>query len=75
MAVLTGLAWFAVCSEGRWLLKDPTRQEQPCYLGQARPAEVRTLTHDPHAPESAGLPTTPGNDGLELLLVARASAQ
>ena len=31
---------------------------------------VRTLTQDPEAPESAGLRITPGNDGLELMLVA-----
>ena len=31
---------------------------------------VRTLTHDPKAPESAGLRITPGNEGLELMLVA-----
>jgi len=31
---------------------------------------VRTLTQDPQAPESAGLRITPGNDGLELMLVA-----
>jgi Fe-S cluster assembly iron-binding protein IscA len=31
---------------------------------------VRTLTQDPDAPESAGLRITPGNDGLELMLVA-----
>lgn len=30
---------------------------------------VRTLTQDPQAPESAGLRITPGNDGLELMLV------
>ena len=30
---------------------------------------VRTLTQDPQAPESAGLRITPGNDGLELILV------
>jgi len=31
---------------------------------------VRALTQDPEAPESAGLRISPGNDGLELLLVA-----
>ena len=31
---------------------------------------VRTLTQDPQAPESAGLRITPGNDGLELMIVA-----
>jgi iron-sulfur cluster assembly protein len=31
---------------------------------------VRTLTQDPQAPERAGLRITPGNDGLELMLVA-----
>jgi iron-sulfur cluster assembly protein len=31
---------------------------------------VRTLTQDPQAPESAGLRITPGNEGLELMLVA-----
>ena len=31
---------------------------------------VRTLTQDPQAPENAGLRITPGNDGLELMLVA-----
>lgn len=31
---------------------------------------VRTLTQDPDAPESAGLRITPGNEGLELMLVA-----
>jgi len=31
---------------------------------------VRTLTQDPEAPEGAGLRITPGNDGLELILVA-----
>ena len=31
---------------------------------------VRTLTEDPQAPESAGLRITPGNEGLELMLVA-----
>jgi len=31
---------------------------------------VRTLTQDPKAPESAGLRITPGNEGLELMLVA-----
>ena len=30
---------------------------------------VRTLTQDPQAPEGAGLRITPGNDGLELMLV------
>jgi Fe-S cluster assembly iron-binding protein IscA len=30
---------------------------------------VRTLTQDPKAPESAGLRITPGNEGLELMLV------
>jgi Fe-S cluster assembly iron-binding protein IscA len=31
---------------------------------------VRTLTQDPQAPVSAGLRITPGNEGLELMLVA-----
>jgi Fe-S cluster assembly iron-binding protein IscA len=31
---------------------------------------VRTLTQDPQAPETAGLRITPGNEGLELMLVA-----
>jgi iron-sulfur cluster assembly protein len=31
---------------------------------------VRTLTQDPQAPESAGLRITPGEEGLELMLVA-----
>lgn len=31
---------------------------------------VRTLTQDPQAPESAGLRITPGDEGLELTLVA-----
>ena len=31
---------------------------------------VRTLTQDPQAPESVGLRITPGNEGLELMLVA-----
>ena len=31
---------------------------------------VRTLTQDPQARESAGLRITPGNEGLELMLVA-----
>jgi iron-sulfur cluster assembly protein len=31
---------------------------------------VRTLTQDPQAPENAGLRITPGNEGLELMLVA-----
>jgi iron-sulfur cluster assembly protein len=31
---------------------------------------VRTLTQDPQAPEGAGLRITPGDDGLELMLVA-----
>ncbi len=31
---------------------------------------VRTLTQDPETPESAGLRITPGNEGLELMLVA-----
>jgi iron-sulfur cluster assembly protein len=30
---------------------------------------VRTLTQDPEAPESAGLRITPGDEGLELMLV------
>jgi iron-sulfur cluster assembly protein len=33
-------------------------------------AAVRTLTQDPQAPESAGLRITPGNEGLELMVVA-----
>ncbi len=31
---------------------------------------VRTLTLDPETPENAGLRITPGNEGLELMLVA-----
>jgi len=31
---------------------------------------VRTLTRDRQAPENAGLRITPGNEGLELMLVA-----
>jgi len=31
---------------------------------------VRTMTQDPQAPEGAGLRITPGNEGLELMLVA-----
>jgi iron-sulfur cluster assembly protein len=31
---------------------------------------VRALTSDPQVPESAGLRIAPGNDGLELLVVA-----
>ena len=31
---------------------------------------VRTLIQDPETPENAGLRITPGNDGLELMLVA-----
>jgi Fe-S cluster assembly iron-binding protein IscA len=31
---------------------------------------VRTLTQDPQAPEGAGLRIMPGNEGLELMLVA-----
>ena len=31
---------------------------------------VRALTQDPQAPESAGLRIAPGNEGLELLIVA-----
>ncbi len=31
---------------------------------------VRTLTLDPEAPANAGLRITPGNEGLELMLVA-----
>jgi iron-sulfur cluster assembly protein len=31
---------------------------------------VRNLTQDPQAPESAGLRITPGEEGLELMLVA-----
>ena len=31
---------------------------------------VRTLTLDPETPENAGLRITPGNEGLELILVA-----
>ncbi|MEO8107820.1 MAG: Fe-S cluster assembly protein HesB [Actinomycetes bacterium] len=33
-------------------------------------AAVRTLTQDPETPENAGLRITPGNEGLELMLVA-----
>lgn len=35
---------------------------------------VRTLTQDPEAPASAGLRITPGNEGLELMLVAEPQA-
>ena len=31
---------------------------------------VRTLTQDPETPENAGLRITPGNEGLQLTLVA-----
>ena len=35
---------------------------------------VRTLTQDPQAPESAGLRLMPGDEGLELMLVAEPEA-
>jgi iron-sulfur cluster assembly protein len=57
--------------EGRWLPKDP-HQTGATLLTLTKHAQtaVRTLTQDPQAPESAGLRITPGNDGLELMLVA-----
>lgn len=48
------------------------RQTGPILLTLTEHAQiaVRTLTQDPQAPESAGLRITPGNEGLELMLVA-----
>jgi iron-sulfur cluster assembly protein len=58
-------------SEGGRLPKNPSRQEQTLLtLTEHAQTAVRTLTQDPQAPESAGLRITPGNDGLELTLVA-----
>lgn len=58
-------------SEGRWLPKDPNGQEQTLLtLTEHAQTAVRTLTQDPQAPDGAGLRITPGNEGLELMLVA-----
>jgi len=66
-----GLTLVRGSSQGRWLPKDLTRQEQPLLtLTEHALTAVRTLTQDPEAPESAGLRITPGTEGLELMLVA-----
>jgi iron-sulfur cluster assembly protein len=48
----------------------PTRQSNLAYLDRPRPDRRPHLTQDPQAPEGAGLRITPGNEGLELMLVA-----
>ena len=59
-------------SEGGRVPKDPSPDRRTLLLTLTDHAQsaVRTLTQDPQAPEGAGLRIAPGDEGLELKLVA-----